>query len=61
MVLMSFSVRLFFISSTHRSVSKYFYAGEVVEGMDIVKKIEGYGSQSGKTSKVIKIANCGTV
>ncbi|KAF4581467.1 Multifunctional pyrimidine synthesis protein CAD [Pleurotus pulmonarius] len=35
--------------------------GEVVEGFDIVKKIEGYGSQSGKPSATIKIAASGTV
>ncbi|KAF4562546.1 Multifunctional pyrimidine synthesis protein CAD [Pleurotus pulmonarius] len=35
--------------------------GEVVEGLDIVKKIEGYGSQSGKPSATIKISGSGTV
>ncbi|KAG8711517.1 Multifunctional pyrimidine synthesis protein CAD [Ceratobasidium sp. 395] len=35
--------------------------GEAVEGLDIVKKIESYGSQSGKTSKKITIAKSGTV
>jgi tetrahydromethanopterin S-methyltransferase subunit C len=30
--------------------------GAVSKGMDIVKKIEGYGSGSGKTSKAIVIA-----
>ena len=33
--------------------------GQVVEGMDVVKTIEGYGSQSGKTSKKITVADCG--
>ena len=33
--------------------------GEVVEGMDIVRKVEGLGSQSGKTQKRITIASCG--
>merc|ERR1711988_715171 len=33
--------------------------GQVVEGMDIVKKVESFGSQSGKTSKKIVIADCG--
>jgi len=32
---------------------------QVVEGMDVVKKIESFGSQSGKTSKKIIIADCG--
>ncbi|KAK8818291.1 cytosolic cyclophilin [Blastocystis sp. ATCC 50177/Nand II] len=33
--------------------------GQVVNGMDVVKKIESYGSQSGKTRAEIKIVNCG--
>lgn len=33
--------------------------GQVVEGMDVVKQIEGYGSQSGKTSKKIVVSDCG--
>merc|ERR1712137_1490820 len=38
---------------------KHVVFGQVVEGMDIVKKIESFGSQSGKTSKKITIADCG--
>ena len=30
-------------------------------GMDVVRKMETYGSQSGKTSKKIVIANCGQI
>merc|ERR1712004_329075 len=33
--------------------------GEVVEGMDVVKKIENYGSQSGKCSQKVTIVDCG--
>ena len=33
--------------------------GKVIEGMDIVKTVEGVGSQSGKTSKTVKIADSG--
>merc|ERR1711896_103715 len=33
--------------------------GEVLEGMDIVTKIEAVGSQSGKTSKEVQIADSG--
>ncbi|KAG8817602.1 hypothetical protein FRC17_011161 [Serendipita sp. 399] len=40
---------------------KHVVFGEVVQGMDIVKKIESYGSQNGKTSKVIKITDSGVV
>ncbi|KAF8509894.1 cyclophilin-like domain-containing protein [Hysterangium stoloniferum] len=35
--------------------------GEVVEGMDVVKKIESLGSDSGKTKVQISIADCGTI
>ncbi|KAL5279901.1 Cyp1 family protein [Megaselia abdita] len=33
--------------------------GKVVEGMDVVKRIEAFGSQSGKTSKKITVADSG--
>ena len=35
--------------------------GEVIEGMDLVKQLEGLGSQGGATSKTIKIAKSGQV
>merc|ERR1712071_24084 len=38
---------------------KHCVFGSVVEGMDVVKKIEAVGSQSGKTSKPVVIADCG--
>merc|ERR1712126_63840 len=38
---------------------KHVVFGQVVEGMDIVKKVESYGSNSGKTSKKILVSNCG--
>merc|ERR1711910_50118 len=38
---------------------KHVVFGQVVEGMDVVKKIESFGSQSGKTSKKIMVADCG--
>lgn len=30
---------------------------QVTKGMDVVKKVEGYGSDSGRTSKKIVISN----
>ncbi|XP_020715414.1 peptidyl-prolyl cis-trans isomerase isoform X4 [Ceratitis capitata] len=41
--------------------NKHVVFGKVVEGMDVVKAIEGLGSQSGKTSKKIVIAECGAL
>ncbi|MGO4632012.1 peptidylprolyl isomerase [Streptomyces sp. 2RAF24] len=40
---------------------KHVVFGEVVEGSDIVKKIEGLGSQSGAPKAKIKVAKSGTV
>lgn len=38
---------------------KHVVFGQVVEGMEVIKKVEGYGSNSGKTSAQIVIADCG--
>ena len=40
---------------------KHVVYGTVLEGMDVVKKVESYGSQSGKTSKKIVIAKSGEI
>merc|ERR1712012_1005722 len=40
---------------------KHVVFGKVVEGMDIVRQIEGFGSRSGRTSKKIVIEDCGEV
>jgi len=38
---------------------KHVVFGSVVEGMNVIKACEAVGSQSGKTSKVVTITDCG--
>ncbi|XP_006809742.1 peptidyl-prolyl cis-trans isomerase A [Neolamprologus brichardi] len=38
---------------------KHVVFGQVVEGMDVVKEMEKFGSSSGKTKRKVVIANCG--
>ena len=38
---------------------KHVVFGRVVDGLDVVKKMEAVGSSSGKTSKKVTIDNCG--
>jgi peptidylprolyl isomerase len=40
---------------------KHTVFGQVLEGMDVIKKMERVGSGSGKTSRPVSIANCGMV
>ena len=40
---------------------KHVVFGKVVEGMDVVKKIESLGSRAGTTKAKIVIADCGEV
>jgi peptidylprolyl isomerase len=40
---------------------KHVVFGEVVEGQELVKQIESKGSQSGRTSSKVVIAESGTV
>ncbi|KAJ8930008.1 hypothetical protein NQ314_017245 [Rhamnusium bicolor] len=51
----------FFITTVKTSWldKKHVVFGNVVEGMDVIKKLENLGSQSGKTSKKIMVSDCG--
>lgn len=44
---------------THRLDGKHVVFGSVVEGLDVVRKMERHGSSSGKTTGKVVIANCG--
>lgn len=43
----------------HRLDGKHVVFGRVVQGLDVVKQMESYGSAGGKTSSKVVIANCG--
>ncbi|KAG5840278.1 peptidyl-prolyl cis-trans isomerase-like isoform X1 [Anguilla anguilla] len=51
----------FFICTAETSWldGKHVVFGTVVEGLDVVKKVEAYGSSSGKTSAKIVVTDCG--
>lgn len=45
--------------SAFRLDGRHVVFGSVKEGMDVVKKVESFGSRSGRTSKKITITDCG--
>ena len=47
------------MSSLCRLDGKHCVFGQVVDGLDVIRKVESYGSDSGKTSKKITVADCG--
>ncbi|RKO90239.1 cyclophilin-like domain-containing protein [Blyttiomyces helicus] len=51
----------FFICTTKTAWldGKHVVFGSVVEGLDVIQKVESYGSQTGKTSKKITVAASG--
>jgi peptidyl-prolyl isomerase F (cyclophilin D) len=53
----------FFITTavTNWLDGKHVVFGKVVEGMEVVRAVEGVGSQSGKTSKRVVIDDCGVL
>ena len=60
-----FSEDFFFFSPFFASIvinpfgMQHCVFGKVVEGMDVVKAVEGVGSQSGATRSKVMIATCG--
>jgi len=51
-----------FIVSTAKTSwldGKHVVFGKVIDGLDVVREIEKFGSESGRTSKPVHITDCG--
>ena len=51
---------LCFVKTPHLD-GKHVVFGQVTDGMDVLDKLEGVGSQTGKTSQVVQVADCGVL
>jgi peptidylprolyl isomerase len=38
---------------------KHVVFGQVIEGLDVVKDVESYGREDGKTKKPVMVSDCG--
>ena len=52
---------IFYSVKTEWLDGRHVVFGQIVDGMDVVKKIEGLGSRSGKTSRKVVIEDCGEI
>merc|ERR1711972_490912 len=53
----------FFITTVKTSWldNKHVVFGQILDGMDVVSKVEAVGSQSGKPAKTVTIVDCGVL
>lgn len=48
-----------YIRNSNRAFTCTAVFGQVIQGMEVVKKVEACGTKSGKPTKRIEISNCG--
>lgn len=59
MVSLHGAVIITFVCFSFRLDDRHVVFGSVKGGLDVVKKVETFGSRSGRTSKKITITDCG--